>query len=287
MSPSVAVLGTGIMGAPMARNLARAGLPVAAWNRTREKAEPIREDGVAVHESVEDAVAGRDVIVTMLADAAAVEDVAALALPAAGEGAVWAQMSTIGIEGAGRCARLAARHDVAYVDAPVLGTKGPAEQGRLVVLASGPPDALERCAPVFDAIGQRTIAAGEAGAGQRLKLVANAWVVAVVEGIAETLALAEGLGVPPERFFDAISGGAMDMPYIHIKGDAIVKRSFDPSFPLRLAAKDAALVVSAAQAAGLDLPLARTVAERMAAGVDAGHGDEDLAATWRLSAPGR
>jgi 3-hydroxyisobutyrate dehydrogenase len=285
MSLSVAVLGTGIMGAPMARNLAAAGLPTAAWNRTDAKARALGEDGVDVHERAEDAAAGRDVIVTMLADAGAVEEVAERALPAAGEGAVWAQMSTIGVEAAERCGRLAAGHGVAYVDAPVLGTKAPAEQGQLVVLASGPRDALDRCAPVFDAVGGRTVDAGEAGAGQRLKLVANSWVLAVVEGIAETLALAQGLGVPPEGFFDAIDGGAMDMPYVRVKGGAIANRSFEPSFPLRLAAKDAALVVAAANAAGLDLPLERTIAERMAAGTEAGYGDEDLIATWRLSAP--
>ena len=288
MSLSVAVLGTGIMGAPMARNLARAGLDTAAWNRSREKAAPLRGDGVAVHERLEDAVAGRDVVVTMLADAAAVEQVAARALPAAaaGDGTIWAQMSTIGIDAAERCARLAAEHGrVAYLDAPVLGTKAPAEQGNLVVLASGARDAIDRCAPVFEAVGQRTIDAGEAGAGQRLKLVANSWVLAVVEGVAETLALAEGLGMPPERFFAAIGGGAMDMPYVHVKGEAIVKRSFEPSFTLKLAAKDAALVVAAAQEAGLDLPLHRTIAERMAAGVEAGHADEDMIATWRMSAP--
>ena len=109
--------------------------------------------------------------------------------------------------------------------------------------------------------------------------------LAVVEGVAETLALAEGLGMPPERFFAAIGGGAMDMPYVHVKGEAIVKRSFEPSFTLKLAAKDAALVVAAAQEAGLDLPLHRTIAERMAAGVEAGHADEDMIATWRMSAP--
>jgi 3-hydroxyisobutyrate dehydrogenase len=284
MTLSVAVLGMGIMGAPMARNLAKAGLATAAWNRTHEKAEPLRGDGVDVHERVEDAVGGRDVIITILADADAVEEVAARALPAARDDAVWAQMSTIGIEGAERCGRLAAEHGVTYVDAPVLGTKAPAEQGDLVVLASGPRDAISRCAPAFDAVGQRTVDAGEAGAGQRLKLVTNSWVLAVVEGVAETLALAEGLGVPPELFFDAIGGGAMDMPYVHIKGEAIVKRSFEPSFPLRLAAKDAALVEAAAEAVGLDLPMQRTIAERMAAGVAAGFGDEDLAAVWRLAA---
>jgi 3-hydroxyisobutyrate dehydrogenase len=285
MSLSAVVLGTGIMGGPMARNLASAGLATGVWNRSQEKTEALRSDGIDVHERIEDAVAGRDVIITILADADAVEEVAARALPAAREGAVWAQMSTIGIEGTQRCGRIAAEHGVSFVDAPVLGTKAPAEQGNLVVLASGPRDALKRCAPVFDAVGQRTVDAGEAGAGQRLKLVTNSWVLAVVEGVAETLALAEGLGIPPERFFEAIGGGGLDMPYLRLKGEAIVKRSFEPSFPLRLAAKDGALVEAAADAVGLDLPMQRTIAERMAAAVEAGYGDEDLAAVWRLYAP--
>ncbi|MEA2375959.1 MAG: 3-hydroxyisobutyrate dehydrogenase, partial [Thermoleophilaceae bacterium] len=205
-------------------------------------------------------------------------------LAGAGDGAVWVQMSTIGIDAIERCAELAEGRGIDLVDAPVLGTRKPAEDGQLVVLASGPDDARERCEPLFDAVGQRTMWLGPAGAGSRLKLVVNAWLVSVLEGLAETLALAGGLGLDPKLFLEAIEGGGMDLPYAHLKGKAMIERSFEPSFALKLAAKDADLVVAAAERNGLDLPALRTIAERLSQGVDAGHGDEDMAATYLTSA---
>src|SRR5205807_1209873 len=116
---------------------------------------------------------------------------------------------TIGVAATERCASLAADAGVSFVDAPVLGTKAPAEAGELVVLASGPDEARESCDPIFDTVGKKTLWLGEAGAGTRLKLVTNAWLVAVVEGIAETFAFAEGLGVDPSSFLEAVAGGPL------------------------------------------------------------------------------
>lgn len=286
--PAVAVLGAGgTMGFGIARNIARAGLELLAWNRSREKAEPLAGDGARVCDSPAEAVAGADVVVTMLTDAPAV--LATMrdggALDAARAGCVWAQMGTIGEDGTARCLELAAERDVVYVDAPVLGTKQPAAEGKLVVLASGPDAARERVQPVFDAIGQRTMWLGEAGAGTRLKLVTNAWIVACVEGLAETLALGEGLGLDGRLFFEAIEGGALDMPYVDLKGTAMVERNFEPTFALKHATKDAHLAVAAADRRGLDLPVLAAIAERMEQAVPE-HGDEDLSATFLTSAPG-
>src|SRR4051812_1542717 len=147
---TVAVLGTGTMGAPMAVNIARAGQTVRAWNRTAAKAEGL--DGVEAAATVAEAVEGADLVVTMLADGDAVEQVAREALPAMGDGTVWLQMSTVGIEATERLALLAQERGVEFVDAPVIGTKQPAEQGKLTVLASGPREARERAKPVFDAV---------------------------------------------------------------------------------------------------------------------------------------
>ena len=279
--PTIALLGAGgIMGRPMAANLVKAGFPVRGWNRTRDKAE---QDGVDVFDTPGEAARDADIVLTMLADADAVLGAAAEAIR---EDVLWLQMSTIGIEGTERCTALARESGATYVDAPVLGTKGPAEAGELVVIASGPNDVRDRAQSVFDAVGQRTVWAGdEPGKATRLKLVANAWVVSVVEGIAETMAFAEGLGLDPESFIEVVSGGAMDMPYVHLKGKAILERDFEPAFRLRLAAKDANLVVDAARDAGLDLPMLQAVAERLNQGVRE-HGDEDLSATYLTSAPG-
>ena len=290
----VAVLGAGgTMGLPIARNIAKAGLGVRAWNRTREKAEDLCTDGVTqLADTPADAASGGDqpvgIIVTILSDADAVIDVMEGddgAAAAASDGAIWLQMSTIGIEGTERCIEIAEEHDLKFVDAPVLGTKEPAEQGNLVVLASGPDTLAGELEDIFDAISEKVLWNGEAGAGTKLKLVVNSWITSVVEGVAETIAFAEGIGVDPTAFFRAIEGGPLELPYVHTKGQAMLARTFDPSFRLALAAKDADLVGEAAERYDLDLPVLEAIRKRLNEGAK-DHGDEDLAATFLTSAPG-
>jgi 3-hydroxyisobutyrate dehydrogenase len=270
----IALLGTGTMGAGMGRNLLSAGHEVHAWNRTRERAEPLAADGAVVHDTPAEALAGADALLTILADGAAVAAaVEGLTL----DGTPWAQMSTVAVE---ETTALAARAPGTFVDAPVLGSKPGAEAGELIVLASGPPDVRERLAPVFDAVGARTVDVGdEPGAGTRMKLVLNHWVIALVEGLAETILLAEGLGLDPQAFLDIIDSGPMGPPYAKLKGSNMVDRSYEPNFSLKLAHKDAGLIAAAAEAAGIDLPLPRLIAERMAMAIEGGHGDDDFSAT--------
>ena len=283
--PTVAVLGTGTMGAGMARSLHAAGLPVRAWNRTAERARPLADDGIAVSTDLAEAVRGADVVLTMLFDAESVAGTIEAAGDALTPGTVWLQTSTVGVAGCDRLAALAADRGLVLVDAPVLGTKGPAEQGAVVVLASGPDDARAICTPVLDAIGQRTIWVGPAGAGSRLKLAANAWVITVVEGIAESLALARELGVDPKLFLEAMRGGAMDAPYVQLKGKAMLDGDFAASFSLDGASKDAGLVVDAATSVGLSPGLAGTARERLAEAVAQGYGEQDLSAVFRVVRP--
>ena len=278
--PTVALLGTGTMGAGMARNIAAAGLPLTVWNRTRAKAEPLADAGARVADSAADAVRDADLVVTLLFDVESVESALADVRDALRPGATLVQMSTVGVDGADRLAALAAELGLVYVDAPVLGTKKPADDGALVVLASGPEDARAAVQPLFDAVGSRTVWVGDAGQGTRLKLVANSWVLTVVEGIAESLTLAKALGVPPEQFLDVVKGGAMDAPYVQLKGSAMLAGDFTPSFGLDGAAKDAGLIVEAARAAGADLGVIEAVQQHFARALDAGHGDLDMAATF-------
>jgi 3-hydroxyisobutyrate dehydrogenase len=281
----VAVLGAGsTMGQPMARNIARAGIQVRAWNRTAEKAKPLEDDGAEVCDSPRTAVEGAAVIVTILSDADAVLDAVEDAVEGVGEDAIWLQMSTIGEAGTDRCVELAKARSLTLVDAPVLGTKQPAEEGKLVVLGSGPAHARPRVQPIFDALGQKTIWVGEAGSGTRLKMVANSWVLTVTEGTAETFALAEGLGLDPQLFLDAIEGGTLDLPYLRLKGKAIIERNFEPAFRLTLAAKDARLIEESAQRHEIDVPLFSTIRRRLAEGAKE-HGEEDFSATYYTSAP--
>jgi 3-hydroxyisobutyrate dehydrogenase len=280
----VAVLGTGIMGAAMARNLLSDGMEVRAWNRSREKAEPLRDDGAEVADSPADAARGADFLLTMLADADVVEEtIAGDVLPALAEGGVWLQMSTVGEDGRGRLAEIANEHGVPYVDAPVLGTKQPAEQGQLVVLASGPEEVREQSERVFDAVGSKIVWLGEAGGGSRLKLVINNWIVGLLGVLAETVAFANSIGVDPAKFLETIEGGPLGLPYAQLKGNMMIEEDFPTSFSARLARKDASLVLATAEAHDLKMPIAQAVAARFDEAIQAGHGEEDMAAVYRAA----
>ena len=284
---TIAVLGAGgIMGSAMAVNLARSGFRVRAWNRTRAKAGPLASEGIAVAGTPAEAADGAGVVVTMLAD---LESVAAAmdgrhgAIAAMDPGSIWLQMSTIGETGTDRCAELAATHEVPFFDTPVLGSRQPAEQRKLVILASGPAHLRDQVQPVFDALSHRTLWLGPAGAGSRLKLVLNSWVLTIVEAGAEIIALAEAFALDPNLIFEALDGSTLDLPYLRLKGKAMIERDFEPAFRLSLAAKDAALVADSASRAGLHLPLLTVISDRLAEGAKH-YPDKDMSATYLTSA---
>ncbi|MFL1905053.1 NAD(P)-dependent oxidoreductase [Streptomyces tauricus] len=284
---TVSVLGTGIMGAAMARNLARAGHTVRAWNRSRDKAEPLAADGAHIASTPAEAVEGADVVVTMLYDGPAALDVMRQASPALRAGTAWVQSTTAGLDGVAELASFAREKGLVFYDAPVLGTRQPAEAGQLLVLAAGPGDGRDTVAPVFDAVGARTVWTGEdgaAGSATRLKLVANSWVIAATSATGETLALAKALGVEPRSFFDAIAGGPLDMGYLHAKSALILEDRLSPAaFAVSTAGKDARLIVEAGEQHGVRLDVAAASAERFARAAAQGHGDEDMAAAYFAS----
>lgn len=285
--PSVGVLGTGIMGAAMARNLAGAGHAVRAWNRSRGKAEPLAAAGVHIAGTPAEAVEGAEVVLTMLYDGPATLDVMRQASPALCPGTSWVQSTTAGIESVGELAGFAREKGLLFYDAPVLGTRQPAEAGQLLVLAAGPDEGRDAVTPVFDAVGARTVWTGEDGAtgsATRLKLVANSWVVAATTATGETLALAGALGVDPQNFFDAIAGGPLDMGYLRAKSALILENRLSPaSFAVSTAAKDARLIVEAGEQHGIRLDVAAASADRFARAAAQGHADEDMAAAYFAS----
>lgn len=284
----VAVLGAGIMGSAVARNLLRAGMGVRVWNRTRSRAELLQRDGAQVAASPAEAAQGVDFLITLLPDASVIEEVVGKdVLASLASGGVWLQMSTVGIAGCERLRRIAAEGGVAYVDAPVLGTRQPAEEGRLVVLASGPEELRERCRPIFEAIGSRTLWLGPAGLGSRLKLVTNNWIAGFLGALAETLALAEAIGVDPARFFEAIEGGPLDAPFARVKGRMMLERRFETSFSVRLALKDARLILEAAEAGGQRLKITEVVRSRYEEAIAMGHGEKDMSALFLAVAADR
>jgi len=280
-TPAVAVLGTGTMGAAMARNLLQAGLQVTVWSRTPERSRPLRDLGASVARTPADAAEAAAVVITMVPTADAVRSLAheAGVLDAMTEGAVWAQMATIGLAATAELAARTAEHrpDIAFVDAPVSGTKAPAEAGQLLILASGPDRAQAPLEPVFAAIGGRTLWLGEAGRGTRLKLVLNAWLAFLMEGVAETAALADRLGVSQDEFTSAIRGGPLAAGVAVAKLGKIAAKDFDPDFALQWALKDVGLALSAAQSED-SLPVLAALARQWHSAAAAGLGPLDVSA---------
>jgi 3-hydroxyisobutyrate dehydrogenase len=277
---AVAVLGTGIMGSAMARRLAGAGLRTTVWDRSPRATAPLGAAGAVVAASPRDGVAGSRVVITMLPTAEVVDSVmfAGGVTEAFAEGAVWAQMGTIGVEAtiaaAGRLAQT--RPDVLFVDAPVSGSKGPAEAGQLLILASGPPAAQAVVEPAFAAIGRKTVWLGAAGQGSRMKLVVNAYMSTLIEGVAEALELASRLGIDAAGLAEAIEGGPLDAPIADAKLHKMQSGDFAPEFPLEWALKDVDLAIAAA---GDDrLPLLEALSRQWRAAVAAGHGRDDVSA---------
>jgi len=274
------VLGTGIMGAAMARSLAREGQDVAVWNRTSARAEAVAGPGISAHADLAEAVSGADVVLTMLYDADSVLDVVPDLVGALGSDAVWVQSTTVGPEGMARIVEAAGAAAGRLLDAPVLGTKQPAETGNLTVLVSGPAAAREKAEPALDAVGARTLVVGDGvGAASALKLVCNSWVVSINAATAQALGFAEALGLDPRLFLEGIKGGAADSAYAQVKGAIMVDRSWDdPSFALDSVRKDVGLMVDSAGAAGFPDDLLTTLVAIYDRAAERGHGGADMAA---------
>jgi 3-hydroxyisobutyrate dehydrogenase len=282
---TVALLGTGIMGAGMGHNILAAGLPLRVWNRSPEKAQPLADAGATLAADPAEAVRGADVVVTMLGDGHHVLAVMEQAADGLASGQVWAQTTTAGVDQDDLVA-FAEEHGLLFVDAPVVGTRQPAESGQLVVLAAGPAAAKDAVQPVFDAVGKTTTWVADDAAGlpaSRLKLVVNSWVLAVTAATAEAVALAKGLDVDPQAFLDSVAGGPLDLPYLQNKAKAILAEDWAPNFSVTNAAKDADLVVAAGKGAGVQLDVAAAASARYHRAADAGHGDDDMAANYLAS----
>jgi 3-hydroxyisobutyrate dehydrogenase len=275
-----AVLGTGIMGAAMARSLAREGHEVTVWNRTPERASAVVGDRISACGAIADAVAGVDVAFTMLFDTASVLDVTAEVLGALAPDAVWAQSTTVGPDGMRRIAAATGEARDRLLDAPVLGTKQPAETGNLLVLVSGAVEARDRAQPAFDAIGARTLVVGDdLGSASALKLACNSWVASINAATAQALGLAEALGLEPGLFLEAIKGGATDSAYAQVKGAIMTARAWDDaSFALDSVVKDVGLMVDAAHDSGFPDELLVTLLALYERASERGLGGADMSA---------
>jgi 3-hydroxyisobutyrate dehydrogenase len=285
--PTIAFLGLGRMGQPMAMNLVRAGFPVRVWNRTLSRTDMFAAEGGVPAATPADATRGADIVITMLADGPAVR--AAMVRPeggleGAGRGQVWVQMSTVGVQWTRLLAQDAAAYGVSFVDAPVSGSEGPAISGDLVILASGPADRRDKLAPVFGALGRRTVWLGEAGAGTGAKLVLNNLLVGLTEATAEALTFAASLGLDPADIVELLGLTPLGSPYMVQKARAMLAGDFRPAFALKHAIKDAGLAVDAADKSDTTLPLTRALLPGWRDVADSGHADDDVAVVFLRTA---
>lgn len=278
----VAVLGTGLMGAGIARSLLRAGHRVTVWNRSPGRAAPLAELGAAVAGSPAEAVGEADVVLVTVFDAASVLAVLEAAGRAAPPDAVWVQLATIGPEGTAAVAAGAAARGITLVEAMMMGSKEQAEAARLILLGGGDASVFARIAPVLAAVSQRVVHAGaEVGHGTALKMACNAWIATITAGTAQSIALLRGQGLDPRLFLQTITGGTSDSPYAHLKGGKIIAGDYDPQFAVAAIRKDLHLIRGTARGHGIGtglLDVLLALYDDAAAGP--GGGEADIAAVY-------
>jgi 3-hydroxyisobutyrate dehydrogenase-like beta-hydroxyacid dehydrogenase len=276
----VAFIGIGKMGLPMAGNVLRAGHELTVFNRTASRCDPLRDDGATVATSAAEAVRGAEILVTMVADGAAVD--AQLEgdegfLSEAPDGLVWLEMSTIGPTAARRFAARAAEAGIQMLDAPVSGSVTVAEAAGLVAMVGGPADALERARPVLEAMTKAHFHLGGAGAGAAMKLGVNVMIASQTVAISEALNLAEAAGIERADAYDVIAAGALASPFVEYKKAAFLDPDgTPPAFALDLMRKDLKLALEQGEAAGLPLFGAGAAAEAITVAAGLEGGDEDL-----------
>ncbi len=276
----VAFVGIGKMGLPMAGNVLRAGHDLTVFNRTLERCDPLRGDGATVATSAAEAVRDAEVLVTMLADPAAVE--ARIledeqVLSDAPEGLVWLEMSTIGPSAARKFASRAADEGVEMLDAPVSGSVTVADAAALVSMVGGDDDALERARPVLEAMTKAHFHLGATGTGAAMKLAVNVMIASQTVAVSEALVLAEAAGIERPDAYEVIGAGALSSPFVDYKKAAFLDPDgTPPAFALDLMRKDLKLALEQGDAAGLPLLGATAAAEAVTVAAGLEGGDEDL-----------
>jgi len=281
-------IGLGLMGAPMAANLARAGFPLTVWNRTPAKSEPLRKLGAGVVGSAAEVAAASDVVITMVSDDAALEDllfgdqgVAAALRP----GTVVVDMSTTSPQCMERTAAQLTRLGARLVDSPVFGSTEPAASGDLWAVVGADPEDLARVRPQLDAMCRTVFEMGPVGAGSLMKVSGNLVVTGMIALLAESLTLGRSGGLDPKAMLDVLDAIDFTSPLWKGKGSLVVAEDYAPRFPLRHALKDVRLARSVAAAHGIDLRTVAGAEQAYAAAAAAGHLDDDVMAVVHAVRP--
>lgn len=281
MPKNVGFIGLGIMGLPMALNLVRAGFKVAGYNRTRSKAEPLELAGARIASTPAEAARGADVVVSIVSDTAAMEEVVNGkdgVLEAIREGAVLIDSSTISPMVSRKLAFQLAGRGARMLDAPVTGSKTGAEKGELTFMIGGEPEVMDQAMPVLRAMGKKFVYCGEHGLGLSAKLAMNSILATMVEIFSEGFVLAKKAGVAPESLFEIMQSSLARSGIIDFKAPFVFKGDFTPYFPLKLMHKDLELAMEAAYSQGVVMPAAAAVKEVYGAARAQGKGDHDYAA---------
>jgi 3-hydroxyisobutyrate dehydrogenase-like beta-hydroxyacid dehydrogenase len=284
MEPTVGLIGLGLMGKPMGRNLLKAGFPLLVWNRTRAKAEDLVQEGARWGQSPQQLAEQVDVLLTIVSDPPALEEVlwgAQGALAGLRKDAVLIDSSTVSPDLARRAASACAQRGADFLDAPVTGGDWGAKKGELVFMIGGEARVLDRVQPVLSAMGKKFFHLGPNGAGQTVKLAMNLILALEVDAFAEALALANTSGVPGERLLEVLQSSMGRAPLLDIKAPLILKGDYTPSFPLRLMHKDMGLALDLARQHGISLPAAAAAYSTYSAVKAAAKEDVDYAAVAR------
>jgi len=281
---TVAFIGLGIMGGPMAANLVKAGFDVVGYNRSPEKVKELVEKGGRGAEDVASAVREADVVITMVPDSPDVEAVSGEVFAGAREGALYIDMSTIRPDVAVRVAEAGREAGVRVLDAPVSGGEAGAVEGSLSIMVGGSAEDFADARPVLDAVGKTVVHVGPAGSGQTVKAANQLIVAGNIQLLAEAVVFLEAYGVDMRPALEVLGGGLAGSTVLARKGDGMLAREFKPGFRLALHHKDMGIVTSAAREAGVTIPLGAVVAQLVAAMVARGDGALDHSGLLKLTA---
>ena len=281
--PRIGFLGLGTMGSAMAANLLKAGFPLIVWNRTAAKMEPLLRLGAKAGKSPAHAASEADVVITMVSRPQDVEHIildADGALEGLHAGSVLVDMSTVSPATSRKLAGAVATKRAEFLDAPVVGSKGPATEGALVMLVGGLPQTLQRVRPVLQAMGKTIIYAGNVGMGSALKLVTNLMLGHLMAGFSEAVTLAARAGLDPKRFLEALEASTFRSPWYQTKGAAMLQGDFSPHFALKHMSKDLRLMCELARELNTDLPVTEAVRRLFASAEEGGRGELDYSAVF-------
>jgi 3-hydroxyisobutyrate dehydrogenase-like beta-hydroxyacid dehydrogenase len=276
----VGLIGLGNMGSAFAERLLDAGFDLAVHNRTRARAEPLAERGATVAETALDLAAGADVVITSLSDDGAFESVAESVIGAARPGTALVDASTVSPEASARVAALAEPAGVEYLRAPVSGNPGVVRAGNVAFIVSGPSTAFDRAEPVLRAIGSTIHVVGGAEQARVVKLAINLVIAGLAELMAEALVLGERSGVSRESLLETMGDSAVGAPFVKYKTEPLLRDDYSATFTTNLMEKDLDLVLDAAAAANVRLPLAGEIKELLRGTIEAGYGDDDFMALF-------